>query len=232
MRTKGNDIYVLRGETFSIDRSIKNGDGTPYRIDKRMVPEGKAAYFLLTVASEKYESDNRYLRNWWLPITDFVELPEYIEEWDVKKQDRPAMASDKLYFVTEVDGRQFYAKYDGDEFIEYSMRFVKHFSSEDTLEWTSRNYFYSVTLVTGQTTRDFLQSLYSEIGEVAPEYLTITQMRDYLSNKFHTVGNYEREEFVKNLDINRPLIEFDISRPIIPPSGLTVMSNMRGSSKF
>ena len=230
MRTRGNDIFIQRGETFSIDRSIKNADGSPYRVDESLVEDGKEAYFLLTISSDKYETNGRYLRNWWLPITNFVSNSTQVIT-DYNDRVLPPIKTNDLYYF-ERDGEYIYAKYDGTKFVEYSMRFVKHFASQDTLELTGRNYFYSITLVIGQTTRSYLEGLYAELDETPGEYLTLTQMKEYLIAKFHNVGNYVREELVKNLDTERPLMDFDVSRPIISPSNLIVMSNMRGSQRI
>ena len=61
MTLKGNEMTVQRGETFTIDRLIVNRDGSPFIISSKY----KNPYILLTVASTKYNQNNRYVANWW-----------------------------------------------------------------------------------------------------------------------------------------------------------------------
>lgn len=67
MKTFNNEISVHRGETFTIDKSVQNKDGSPYVISNRL----NNPYFLLTVSTTRYEQQNRYLKNYWLDLTNF-----------------------------------------------------------------------------------------------------------------------------------------------------------------
>lgn len=60
MRMNGNEITIQRGEAFTIDRFITNPDGSPY-----IVPSGiYDARLVLRISSSKYQSDNRYVKEY------------------------------------------------------------------------------------------------------------------------------------------------------------------------
>ena len=70
MKSLNNELIVHRGETFTIDKTLQNKDGSPYIISKGLIADGSSAYFLLTVASARYEQSGRYVKNYWLPVVN------------------------------------------------------------------------------------------------------------------------------------------------------------------
>ena len=66
MQLKGNEMTVTRGETFTIDRTIVNRDGSPFVISS----EWNNPYILITVSSSSYNQENRYVLNVWLSLKD------------------------------------------------------------------------------------------------------------------------------------------------------------------
>lgn len=67
MKTFNNEIIIHRGETFSIDKTVQNKDGSPYVISSKL----NNPYFLLTVSTTRYEQEDRYLKNYWLDLSNF-----------------------------------------------------------------------------------------------------------------------------------------------------------------
>ena len=68
MESYGNEIRVQQGEDWNLDKllSASNREYIPYIIsDERTNP-----YFVITVASTKYEKNLRYVKSWWCSIKD------------------------------------------------------------------------------------------------------------------------------------------------------------------
>jgi len=70
MKILGNDIYIQRGETWSLDFDVIGEDGEPYMIMK----EWKNPYLAITVTSARYEQDGDFRKTYWLDLSKrFVE---------------------------------------------------------------------------------------------------------------------------------------------------------------
>ena len=67
MRTLNNEITIHRGETFSMDKIIVNKDNSPYIISSEL----RHPYWLLTISTTKYVQANRYIKNYWLDLSNF-----------------------------------------------------------------------------------------------------------------------------------------------------------------
>lgn len=67
MRILGTDIYAQRNETFGIDFTVRNADGTPYIVSSEL----DNPYLLLSIASTNYKQDNRYIKNYWLDMSNY-----------------------------------------------------------------------------------------------------------------------------------------------------------------
>lgn len=68
MKTFNNELVVHRGETFSIDKIIQNKDGSPYIISSEL----KHPYWLLSISTTRYEQANRYVKNYWLDLSNYL----------------------------------------------------------------------------------------------------------------------------------------------------------------
>lgn len=92
MKTFNNEISVHRGETFSIDKSVQNKDGSPYVISSKL----NNPYFLLTVSTTRYEQEDRYLKNYWLDLSNF---PKFLstQAFDLKSLMSTANGSTPMY---------------------------------------------------------------------------------------------------------------------------------------
>jgi len=70
MKILGNDIYIQRGETWSLDFDVIGEDGEPYMIMK----EWKNPYLAITVTSARYEQHGGFRKTYWLDLSNrFVE---------------------------------------------------------------------------------------------------------------------------------------------------------------
>jgi hypothetical protein len=66
MRLNGNEITIVRGESFSIDRTIVNRDGSPYIISNRL----RNPHILITVADNAFLSKASKVYKYFLSLAD------------------------------------------------------------------------------------------------------------------------------------------------------------------
>ena len=64
MRTLGNDVYIQRGETWSLDFDVTNSKGQPYMLLK----EWQNPYLAITVTAARYAQEGDFRRTWWLDL--------------------------------------------------------------------------------------------------------------------------------------------------------------------
>ena len=67
MKILGNEIYIQRGENWTIDFEVKNDDGDPYMILKSIQ---KNPYIAITVTAARYEQQGDFRKTYWLDLTD------------------------------------------------------------------------------------------------------------------------------------------------------------------
>jgi hypothetical protein len=78
MKTLGNDIYIQRGETWSLDVAIQNERGDPYMIFKAL----KNPYLAITVSAARYEQRGDFRRTYWLDLDEeLVEQADGSTKW-------------------------------------------------------------------------------------------------------------------------------------------------------
>lgn len=66
MKILGNDIYIQRGETWSLDFDIMNDKGDPYMIFKQW----QNPYLAITVTAARYEQKGDYRHTYWLDLSN------------------------------------------------------------------------------------------------------------------------------------------------------------------
>ena len=242
MRIANNELEIYRGETFCIDRTIINEDGSPYIISKQL----NNPYFLITIASSKYRQDGRYVHNYWLDVTDLprfnstVALPlsvlgENYTVWDnVKEWPESGLngyAYDEcVFYIEDVEGNREYKYWDVNlGWQPYKLRIVKIFTTEDTESWTEQEYVYSILLVSGTTMTDYLRYM-------AKDYLTENELSKFRTDKelynelLLRVDEIDEKRYGKlsELNVERMLANYDIVLNILIPTKLTVLANIRG----
>ena len=202
MKTYNNEIVVRRNETFSIDKYVVNRDGSPYIVSSRI----ENPYFLLTVASSKYEQTDRYVLNKWLSLTNqprftstiFENIADHqTEVWDGTwanailpagyEGDSTVYANEAAFYLQDANGQLTYKYwiYSGDAYkgswSDYKLRLITSFQKGITSNWIEQNYTYGILLVGGE---------YNKPSE--------------------------------------PIVTFDTVITILEPTKLTVLSNLKG----
>ena len=196
-------MVIHRNETFTIDKYLVNKDGSPYLISNR-IPN---PYFLLTVASSKYEQKDRYTLNKWLSLTNQPRFTSTIFEniadhqtvgWDGTWEnailpagyegDSPLYANEAAFYLQDATGHMTYKywiytgiAYNG-IWSDYKLRLITSFLQDITKTWIEQTYYYGILLVGGTASVD------SEV----------------------------------------PIETYDLVYTILEPSKLTVLSNMKG----
>lgn len=64
MKTIGNDVYLQRGENWSLDFDIKNEKGDPYML----LNVWRNPYLAITVTAARYEQKDDFRRTYWLDL--------------------------------------------------------------------------------------------------------------------------------------------------------------------
>jgi hypothetical protein len=219
MKLRGNEMTIQRGETFSIDRTIVNRDGSPFIVSS----EYDNPYLLITVSSTRYDVEKRYRVNWWLDLKDLPRFqytrPKRIPSFDVISviDDEPG---EYLYYVDDVTKCKYFDE--DNEWHDYEFRVVHHFQNHITRDWVEQSYVYSIQLVSGMNTLEYLEELYKRVIDDTIKGGSLSLEELYLEIK-----NFD-ETLVKDLDISKPITTFDTVQIILEPTKLTVMSDLNG----
>lgn len=81
MKMIGNDVYIQRGETFSLDFSVRNEYGRPFTV----LSIWDNPYIAITVASGLYEQEGDFRETYWLDMSN-----RWVEQSDGSVKLEPA----------------------------------------------------------------------------------------------------------------------------------------------
>ena len=73
MKILGNDVYIQRGETWSLDFDVRNAKGDPFMLFKAW----QNPYLAITVTAARYAQKGDFRRTWWLDLKK-----RYVEQID------------------------------------------------------------------------------------------------------------------------------------------------------
>jgi hypothetical protein len=202
MKIHGNDIIIHRGETFTLSMNVKMRDGTPFIMT--CDPKNLAAHnphILITIASSKYAQKNSYVRNWWLPMK-----PEEPDETAI-----PSFTSTEIKPLTSLtQGSSDGVNDDGviERYLYYNQQTGKYYYDASGGKSDFKEYAFKIhRAFTHAETKELVSQSY---------YYSITYVDGPLNYDDDGVLSDER---IKN---------FSQVTPIISPSKLTVLSNLRG----
>lgn len=213
MQLKGNEMTVTRGETFTIDRTIVNRDGSPFVISS----EWNNPYILITVSSSSYNQENRYVLNVWLSLKD---VPVFHNTTILEAKTEDDIDFDALY---SYNGKYVYLSkvVDGNKILEeYSLRIIYPFTHEITKDWVEQSYLYSIRLVAGTSIEQYVDAVYTGISGVVHDNLTHEEKIQYILNMDATK--------LEGINLERPLVSFDTAIDILPSTKLSVLSDLNG----
>lgn len=215
MRIYADRIQIERAEAWTYDVLFQNRDGSPFIISNQL----DNPYIVVTVASSRYDQQNRYIANFWCDVkkrypTFYCTQPIQIEAVDgVVEVPLKALSDDirtdifnkdQTYgtycvYSCEIEGTMRYYQWvpnDSDgisgqngSYVEYTFPFDQLFTSEITKTWVERNYVFGVKLTAGTANEGYDDS-----------------------------------------DVTaRPLVTEDSVMVLVPPTQLVVTNNITGS---
>lgn len=252
MKIHGNDIVIHRGETFTLSMNVKMRDGTPFIMTYD--PNNEATHnphILITIASSKYAQKGSYIKNWWLPMSHLPSFTSTEIKTLTNSDQTSSDGENKRYlYYNQDDGKYYYDDSGGNsDFKEYTFKIHKAFSHEDTNALVSQSYYYSVTYIDGiiisadpesfdpeSAVIEYMRHDWSEItnDNDIDEYLSD---RGYEQTKRHYLVSCQTiygddERYIAKRDIilklENSVENFTQVTPIVSPSKLTVLSNLRG----
>ena len=226
MRTRGNDIIVHRGESFTLDRTVVNRDGSPYIVSS----EYENPYVVITVSSTRYDLSDRYKINFWLDLSNLPRfkntLPKQIASFNLNDAvtitDEGKVTDDVgeyLYYVDDITK----CKYFDSEGMwhDYKFRIIKHFTNYVTRDWIEQSYLYSIQLLEGESTEAYIRSAHKALfalEEVSREPL----------QKLYDEIKLKNDKLLEGVDLSKPLSTIGVSQVLLEPNKLYVMSDLNG----
>lgn len=194
MRVTNNELIVRRNETFTLDRLIVNQDGSPYIISSEM----QNPYFVISVSNSLYDTENRYLVNFWLPVnTPRFKSTRPMDAATIKNADGVQMYSgwdnlkntffgdvyvnnvratpelnEAVWYFEDDNGNRDYRYWDSKkgDWAPYECRIIFKFLQAFTKNWVERSYYYNIDLVDGILVDEVKpgERPFSEISELIP----------------------------------------------------------------
>lgn len=247
MRTLNNILVVHRNETFTLDKIVQNRDGSPYIISSEL----ENPYWLLTVSSTRYDQNDRYIQNWWLDLSnyprfyyttpvnllsfkdsngnssftsfeDVSSLNSFVGTYFNGQQITEMAANDFVYYLEDDEGNRDYKYWSVNlnGWQKYECRIIKLFQQEITRQWVEQTYVYSITLMSGTSMLIYLRQLCINRN--------LTYIDDNSVQELYQLLLDDGYEFSEDFNISSPLATFVTVKPILVPTELRVMSDIKG----
>ena len=247
MQMAGNEIYVQRGETFSLDFAVRNAKGDPYMVFKGW----KNPYLAITISTSLYAQEGSTCEMHWLdldqcwvenadgsatlkPMKRFISTEAlYLSMFDVDDArhlygEKISLSPDSDFYIGNYlfytdDGIRVYKYFDGYDtdnneiWVEYDFRIIKSF---DTTDWSSTDYLYDVKIIAGESVIEKIQSLSG---------VTIsTENLNDIESALNLIESDEiRAELYELYISGVPLLPtYDVKSVILEPTPIYVSSNI------
>ena len=218
MQLRGKEIIVHHNETFTLDMVVTMRNNAPFILDENIANP----YLLLSISSTnyKYNSDDRYLCNWWLSLADIPKFHSTIPvEIDEFTEENLVTDGENYVYVSTENGIRKYKYWKDNKFVDYEFRIVKYFGNDITKEWTENAYTYSITFIAGQNTYGYLQSIWkSEWGTIPA---TVEEAWE--------IAIANEPELINIIEQPTPICNYSDVLVFVEPSKLTVLSDIKGS---
>lgn len=210
MQVRNNEISVQRGESWTMSKKIQNKDGSPFIVSSELTNP----YWLVTIASARYEQKDRYILNKWLELSNFPRFkytqPIELAKYGLKFSDNTLPFID---FDEDGDNNDFA----GDETSGYSN--IAIFYEKDSNGVISYKYWEYINNIEGDYDGNWVDY----------ECPIVTTFSHKITNQWVEQNYYYSITLVtgRENDGDEPII-VDESFPILSSTKLTVKLNLRG----
>ena len=217
MKSLGNSILINRGETFTLSRNVLNDFGEPYILSKYW----QNPHLLITVSSNLYHVRNRYIKHYWLDLSDYPSfentVAEFIEDLGGDLPDGYNADTSVFYTIDESGDKEFWY-WDGSEFKPYQFVFHKTFYHSDTVTWVESFYNYEIRLVSGTSMNYYLTN---EFMRLYPE---ATPPEDN-ATLWLEIAKVE-PSLVKDIVYTAALVNYNVNDILLRPSKIIVKTTI------
>ena len=188
MKMLGDEIFIQRGETFSLDFELKDANGRPFCIPKFW----RNPYLTITVSAALYKQKGDFRRTYWLdlsPLKKFISTealyivpyqhdlskPFAISEVMSKYENIIALDKNKDNDITNYlfctdpnrDGKLVYKYVENYELDGNGGVIEEHWTEYncrfvkyfDTKDWVEQRYLYDANIVSGTTVLEYLNGI-------------------------------------------------------------------------
>lgn len=224
MKVLDKQVIVRRGEVFVMSREVVRQDGSPYVLRSQL----DNPYLLISVSSNTYKLKGKYLKNYWLDLSNYPKFERSTITDITREQLQDNTLPDGFFaetcvyrYLTEFGEKEYYryvGTSPGGKYEPYSFSFVKTFLNVDTREWIESNYQYEILILSGETTRTYLTNIFTSLfpDEIVPD--TLQEIYDEI--------NKVRPDLLTNVSVTSPLANYVTNDTIVPPSILTIKANV------
>ena len=234
MKIYRNELTILKGETFALNRTIENENGTPYIVSSEL----NNPYFLITVTNNLYDEVGKYVYNKWLPLDNFLRFRKVkpilytYDDWSELpagyEGNSEEYANEAVFYRYRNGTPEYkYFRYTGSPsqgnyagvWVDYKFEINTIFPYHITKDWNYGNMYYSIQLVSGNKVKDTLYELADIYG--LPHYSDLTTLYNEL------IDIDEIKDSLANISPVEP-IQIDTMYPVLYYSDVYVKSNIKG----
>lgn len=245
MKIVGKEIYIQRGEIWSLDFDITNDKGDPYMLFNRWTNP----YLVITIATATYKQEGDFRKVYWLDLSEsYIEQSDgtfvltdikkfistealYLEEFTVedvldkyggKIVEDPTSdfdISNYLFYIDPVaDGNRTYKYFDGENWVDYNFRIIKQFVTND---WLGQGYLFDIKIIAGESVKEHIAGI---LGIDADWLDSETQAKiDEIEDEV------EKAKIQDLYDSGVPLMpNYDTKSIILQPTKLYVSTDIQG----
>lgn len=236
MLSFGNERIIQQGEEWNLD--IRLSQSSQEYIPFIVSSARRDPMWAITVASTKYEKNERYVVTWWLPLTDLpkfeLTIPFDLGEIPTGSPVGMPEGHDPMYalyrftraeeaFDPVLGHKPYHYMYvqNGEKYYDYNCRIRMTVESSETSLWESQNYMYQITLVDTVSMADHI-----EAAKLAyPDLNWPTE--DDVEVLFPFIKARIPNWFQPDIDMDAPVGHIDIPQVILTPTKLQVNNNLR-----
>lgn len=257
MKTLGNEIYIQRGETWSLDFAVKNDKGDPYML----FSEWNNPYLAITVTAARYEQKGDFRRTWWLDMNNrwveqedgtFVMVPmkrftetnalftmTHTVEDAIINYPRITANGDttKPYDVTHF---LFYTEPNGDgvRIYKYCISYGEEEVWEDydfriikqfnTKDWTEQNYLFDIKILAGESVDEHIYGILTQ--QEATDIPALPWEDEVTIVQIKRITDWKVRKLMQEIfDSGQPLMpDYDTKSLVLQPTKLSVSTNIQG----